>query len=112
MLFVVGSEMVVLVEVVMVLVSKLVVIFYVVLLVLVLCLVLVLVVGNVLEMQFSGDSWVDIGGLDGSIVEKVLIKFGEICSFMLGQVIWVILGNVLVVQVQQNGVIVDLIFYQ
>ncbi len=31
---------------------------------------------NTLDMQFSGDSWVDIGP-DGSTVEKALIKSGE-----------------------------------
>ena len=42
--------------------------------------------GNTLEMQFSGDSWVDIGGPDGSTVEKALIRSGETRSFTPGQV--------------------------
>jgi cytoskeleton protein RodZ len=42
--------------------------------------------GNTLEMQFSGDSWVDIGGPDGATVEKALIKSGESRSFTPGQV--------------------------
>ncbi|EMI50267.1 DUF4115 domain-containing protein, partial [Stenotrophomonas sp. GD03777] len=68
--------------------------------------------GNALEMQFSGDSWVDIGGPDGSTVEKALIKSGETRSFTPGQVTRVTLGNASAVQVQQNGAIVDLTPYQ
>ena len=64
--------------------------------------------GNALEMQFSGDSWVDIGGPDGSTVEKALIRSGETRSFTPGQVTRVTLGNASAVQVQQNGAIVDL----
>nr|WP_153855232.1 RodZ domain-containing protein [Stenotrophomonas maltophilia] len=69
-------------------------------------------VGNTLEMQFSGDSWVDIGGPDGATVEKALIKSGESRSFTPGQVTRVTLGNASAVQVQQNGAIVDLTPYQ
>ncbi|WP_414611431.1 helix-turn-helix domain-containing protein [Stenotrophomonas muris] len=68
--------------------------------------------GNALEMQFSGDSWVDIGGPDGSTVEKALIRSGETRSFTPGQVTRVTLGNASAVQVQQNGAIVDLTPYQ
>ncbi|PZS68190.1 RodZ domain-containing protein [Stenotrophomonas maltophilia] len=67
---------------------------------------------NALEMQFSGDSWVDIGGPDGATVEKALIKSGESRSFTPGQVTRVTLGNASAVQVQQNGAIVDLTPYQ
>ncbi|KAG1246500.1 hypothetical protein G6F65_020653 [Rhizopus arrhizus] len=63
-------------------------------------------------MQFSGDSWVDIGGPDGATVEKALIKSGESRSFTPGQVTRVTLGNASAVQVQQNGAIVDLTPYQ
>ena len=65
-----------------------------------------------LDMQFSGDSWVDIGGPDGATVEKALIKSGESRSFAPGQVARVTLGNASAVQVQQNGAIVDLTPYQ
>ncbi|WP_439450174.1 helix-turn-helix domain-containing protein [Stenotrophomonas sp. ATs4] len=67
---------------------------------------------NTLEMQFNGDSWVDIGGPDGTSVEKALIKSGESRSFTPGQVARVTLGNASAVQVQQNGAIVDLTPYQ
>jgi len=65
-----------------------------------------------LDMQFSGDSWVDIAGPDGGSVEKALIKAGETRSFIPGQVARVTLGNASAVQVQQNGAIVDLTPYQ
>jgi len=65
-----------------------------------------------LDMQFSGDSWVDIAGPDGGNVEKALIKAGETRSFTPGQVARVTLGNASAVQVQQNGAIVDLTPYQ
>ena len=65
-----------------------------------------------LDMQFSGDSWVDIAGPDGGSVEKALIKAGESRSFTPGQVARVTLGNASAVQVQQNGAIVDLTPYQ
>jgi len=69
-------------------------------------------VGTTLDMQFNGDSWVDIGGPDGSTVEKALIRSGESRSFTPGQVTRVTLGNASAVQVQQNGAIVDLAPYQ
>lgn len=65
-----------------------------------------------LDMQFSGDSWVDIASPDGGSVEKALIKAGETRSFTPGQVARVTLGNASAVQVQQNGAIVDLTPYQ
>lgn len=65
-----------------------------------------------LDMQFSGDSWVDIAGPEGGTVEKALIKAGETRSFTPGQVARVTLGNASAVQVQQNGAIVDLTPYQ
>lgn len=65
-----------------------------------------------LDMQFSGDSWVDIAGPGGGTVEKALIKAGESRSFTPGQVTRVTLGNASAVQVQQNGAIVDLTPYQ
>jgi len=67
---------------------------------------------NTLDMHFNGDSWVDIGGPDGTSVEKALIKSGESRSFTPGQVARVTLGNASAVQVQQNGAIVDLTPYQ
>ena len=61
-----------------------------------------------LEMRFSGDSWVDIAGPDGSTVEKALIRAGQTRSFTPGQIGRVVLGNASAVEVQQNGAMIDL----
>ncbi|KAF1017476.1 MAG: Cytoskeleton protein RodZ [Stenotrophomonas maltophilia] len=65
-----------------------------------------------LELSFSGDSWVEITGPDGAVVEKALIKAGQTRSFSPGQVGRMVLGNASVVDVQQNGSKVDLTPYQ
>jgi cytoskeleton protein RodZ len=65
-----------------------------------------------LNLQFKGDSWVDIAAPDGSTVEKALIKSGETRSFNPGQVGRMTLGNASAVEVQQAGTIVDLSPYQ
>ncbi len=65
-----------------------------------------------LNLQFTGDSWVDITAPDGSTVEKALIKSGEARSFSPGQVGRMVLGNASAVEVQQAGTIVDLSPYQ
>ncbi len=68
--------------------------------------------GGSLNLQFKGDSWVDISAPDGSTVEKALIKSGESRSFNAGQVSRMVLGNASAVEVQQAGTIVDLSPYQ
>lgn len=68
--------------------------------------------GGGLNLQFKGDSWVDISAPDGSTVEKALIKSGESRSFNAGQVSRMVLGNASAVEVQQAGTIVDLSPYQ
>ncbi len=68
--------------------------------------------GGTLNLQFKGDSWVDITGPDGTTVEKALIKSGESRSFTPGQVARMVLGNASAVEVQQGGAIVDLSPYQ
>lgn len=65
-----------------------------------------------LNLQFTGDSWVDISAPDGSTVEKALVKSGEARSFSPGQVGRMVLGNASAVEVQQAGTIVDLSPYQ
>jgi cytoskeleton protein RodZ len=65
-----------------------------------------------LNLQFKGDSWVDIAAPDGSTVEKALIKSGDTRSFSPGQVGRMTLGNASAVEVQQAGTIVDLSPYQ
>ena len=68
--------------------------------------------GGALNLQFKGDSWVDISAPDGRTVEKALIKAGESRSFSAGQVARMVLGNASAVEVQQGGAIVDLSPYQ
>jgi cytoskeleton protein RodZ len=68
--------------------------------------------GGALNLQFKGDSWVDITAPDGQTVEKALIKAGESRSFSAGQVARMVLGNASAVEVQQGGAIVDLSPYQ
>ncbi|WP_422508923.1 RodZ domain-containing protein [Stenotrophomonas sp. GZD-301] len=65
-----------------------------------------------LNLQFKGDSWVDIAAPDGTTVEKALVKSGETRSFTPGQVGRMVLGNASAVEVQQGGTIVDLSPYQ
>jgi len=65
-----------------------------------------------LDLQFKGDSWVDITAPDGSTVEKALVKAGQSRSFTPGQVARVVLGNASAVEVQQQGRIVDLQAFQ
>ncbi|WP_411850767.1 RodZ domain-containing protein [Stenotrophomonas sp. LGBM10] len=65
-----------------------------------------------LNLQFKGDSWVDIAAPDGATVEKALVKSGETRSFTPGQVGRMVLGNASAVEVQQGGTIVDLSPYQ
>ncbi len=63
---------------------------------------------NALNLQFKGDSWVNITAPDGSTVEKAVVKAGQVRSFAPGQVSRVTLGNATAVEVQHNGGIVDL----
>lgn len=63
---------------------------------------------SALELKFSGDSWVDIAGPDGSTVEKALISAGQTRRFNPGQIGRVVLGNASAVEVQQNGAMIDL----
>lgn len=65
-----------------------------------------------LNLQFKGDSWVDISAPDGSTVEKALISSGQARSYSAGQVGRMVLGNASAVEVQQGGTIVDLSPYQ
>jgi cytoskeleton protein RodZ len=65
-----------------------------------------------LKLQFSGDSWVEIDGPNGQIIERGLLRAGQQRHFQPGQVARVKLGNASAVQVQQGGSTVDLAPYQ
>ncbi|WP_066095104.1 helix-turn-helix domain-containing protein [Xanthomonas massiliensis] len=61
-----------------------------------------------LKLEFSGDSWVQVTGQDGQVVEKALVKAGEERQYTAGQVGRVVLGNASAVEVQHDGSTVDL----
>lgn len=57
----------------------------------------------VLTVSFAGDSWVEIIGRDGEILEKGLLGSGTKRNFDLSRVGRVVLGNASVVTVERNG---------
>jgi len=65
-----------------------------------------------LQLEFTGDSWLQVVGRDGRLLEQALVHAGESRSFEPGQVGRVVLGNASVVRVQQAGAIVDLAPFQ
>jgi cytoskeleton protein RodZ len=64
--------------------------------------------GAGLVLEFSGDSWMQVTGRDGQLLEQALVRSGESRSFKAVDVSRVVLGNAAVVRVQQSGAIVDL----
>lgn len=67
---------------------------------------------NALLLEFSGESWLQVTGHDGAILEQGLVQAGDRRSFEAGDVARVVLGNAAVARVQQAGSIVDLAPYQ
>ncbi len=65
-----------------------------------------------LQLDFNGDSWVQIIAPDGRPLEQALLKAGDQRSYEAGQVGRVVLGNASAVQVQHAGGTVDLAPYQ
>lgn len=63
-------------------------------------------------LSFSGDSWVEITGPGGVIVERALIKAGENRAFKAGEVARMKLGNATAVELSQAGTVVDLAPYR
>ena len=61
-----------------------------------------------IDIQFTGDSWVQLFGGDGSVVEKGLLRAGERRSLEPSAVSRLVLGNASAVQVRVNGQPVDL----
>jgi cytoskeleton protein RodZ len=61
-----------------------------------------------LMLQFEGDSWVEIRGADGRVIESGLLKAGERRSFEAGEVGAVKLGNAPAVRVLHEGRVQDL----
>lgn len=65
-----------------------------------------------LELSFSGESWMQVTGTDGRVVEQALMKAGDSRSFEAGRIGGIVLGNASAVRVQQAGSMVDLLPYQ
>ncbi|MCR6687230.1 RodZ domain-containing protein [Pseudoxanthomonas sp.] len=65
-----------------------------------------------LELAFSGESWMQVTGRDGRVIEQALMREGDSRSFAAADVGSVKLGNAAVVRVQQAGSIVDLAPYR
>lgn len=65
-----------------------------------------------LQLEFSGESWMQVVAPDGSTVEQGLMGAGDSRSFDTAGIGRVVLGNVSVVRVQQAGSIVDLTPFQ
>lgn len=61
-----------------------------------------------LSLQFEGDSWVEIRGANGQVLESGLLKAGDLRSFEAGEVAAVKLGNAPAVRVLHEGQVQDL----
>lgn len=64
-----------------------------------------------LELRVSGESWIEVSGPDGRVVEQALLKEGEVRSYRAGEVGAVVLGNAGAVEVRRNGVEQDIAPY-
>lgn len=64
--------------------------------------------GKTLELKFSGDSWVQVVGNDGSKLEEGILGAGQERSYNPGDVASVRLGNTSAVEVRNAGQPVDL----
>jgi len=61
-----------------------------------------------LSLRFSGDSWVEVTGADGKVLEQALLHAGERRNYDPGEVTAVVLGNASAVEVRQQGRKADL----
>lgn len=61
-----------------------------------------------LELRFSGDSWIEVFGRDGTVVERALAREGEARRFPAPEVGRVTIGNVDATEVVLNGSRVNL----
>ena len=60
-----------------------------------------------IALSFNGESWVQIFGKDGAVVEKGLIKAGETRNFKSSDISRMTIGNVSEVSITQGGAAVD-----
>lgn len=61
-----------------------------------------------LQLSFAGDSWIDIAGPQGQVVEKALVGSGQQRSYEVAQISRVVLGNATQVQASIGGREIDL----
>ena len=61
-----------------------------------------------LELRFSGDSWIEVFGRDGAVVERVLAREGDARRFAAADIGRVTIGNVEATEVVLNGSRVNL----
>lgn len=61
-----------------------------------------------LLLNFAGDSWIDIAGPDGQVVEKALVRSGQQRSYEVARISRVVLGNATQVQASIGDREIDL----
>ena len=61
-----------------------------------------------LQLRFIGDSWVEVIGADGHVVERGMIQAGSVRDYRTGAIAHVVIGNVGSVRVLQDGQALDL----
>lgn len=61
-----------------------------------------------LSLQLEGDSWIEVTGRDGRVLEKGLLEAGSARNYALADVGTVVLGNASAVQVEAGGEAVSL----
>lgn len=65
-----------------------------------------------LSMELGGDSWVEVTGRDGEVIEKGLLSAGTTRSFDLREVGAMVIGNADAVAVERNGQPLELDAFQ
>ncbi|MGO0999427.1 helix-turn-helix domain-containing protein [Lysobacter sp. CA196] len=61
-----------------------------------------------LTLNFTGESWMQVRGTDGRVLDEGTVQAGQTRSYNLGEVAYVKLGNVSGVEVRKTGESVDL----
>ena len=64
--------------------------------------------GGMLELDFAGQSWIEIHGRDGRVIERAMVGAGQSRSYPSGQVGRVLLGNSADITARLNGAPLDL----
>jgi len=68
--------------------------------------------GNTMQMRFSGDSWVDIVGIDGRAIEHGIVAAGSVRNYQTAAIARVTIGNANSVLVMRNDEPLDLKAFQ